>query len=1268
MKKASLLRAKFVLLIIISFTQYSRSQIITSSFNFGFQTTGIDFIDPNVGYVCGYTGLSGYISKTVNGGTTWTPVFNVPDPSDKDFYFIKSLTANNVVALGEESFLNSSIVYLSTDAGTTWSEVTTFAEGLRDAYFVNSLIGYAVGEKGSIIKTIDGGLTWIDKPFPTLQDLTTTYFINNNIGFVGGADILHKTIDGGNTWVADTIPGLVIKDFVFFSSTSGYLLSGDGNIYYTSDTGDHWTLGINSLFPAMYAMEKNSIGSVISSSNGNLCFKLSGSTHWEKFPGDLTLTPKKFSFLNDTLCFSISDFSGFNKIILKYPDTYVPVVRFESSNSTMCLNISQQFLNNSKPGYTYKWYVNNVFQSSAFNFYYTFLSSGSYNVRLTSINPANPFVKDSITTVINVPATPVIHNINISTAQNPVCEGTLPTIIISPIQFQAWYFITDSLGSIINTINHISGSQFFMTLPAMNNTTTFNIVSRLITTCDTITSSQPFTINVVRLAEINTVISADRPYICDMDSTFISIFNSETGIIYRLMKNNILTSDSLPGNGGTIIFHTHNLYFNDADFKIIARNTLNCKREFPDINIRISKVHADFVPVNQNLFVDDTLLLDNTLLVGDSLKWFFDPNASIYDDTSRNPIVSFYDKGIKTALLTIKTDHGCIDSLRKNIYVYNPAPIGSPTVCGATGLPYSIRVSSTLIYRTVIEMTLDKNKNTILTGFIDNEFIGSLGDYMPVAFIIKCDSNMNVVWEKKLYGPLLGYCQSVLTSCIITDHDGNIFVGGRFHCQSLKIDTIQMTSDKYEEMFVAKFSPDGIMNWIIRGEEKYNQLDNGGPSSFTIDDAGYIYTSFLHNSESILLTFPTGDTLTIGYPNAASILKIDPVTGRLLKINGITSENITGEIQVSRNGWFVWTSLPIGPQIKYAPNGKIYLVGLSTKKQFIGSFQVDTTFGNGYTYFAAVADTALNWENAFQLAGYKNNFLNTNFNRDFAPVFDVDLNGNLYFTFRVEKYNVPRTEPSVKLNGSYYYTSGQFLTKFSSSGSLIWSNLNENPHIATRGLFYNNGQLTITGNFRDFFGYISSSGLAVGQKPIGGEDLFIAQADAGNGDLKWCRKYGSVSGWEYFHNAFKSKLSNDIYVSGGIEGGNFLIENFPIQNTMDNIILAKFNPDTICEQIQITNNIEWNQFDEKKDNLQTLLVSYGVNQINIDFLLNEPSIVNIAMYDVWGRRIESLVSDNRLNGGEHKISYPTALSTGIYLIKLEINNQVSITRKVVVSN
>jgi len=188
--------------------------------------------NPSIIYV-GYA--SAGVWKSVNMGTTWTPVFDefpvnsIGDiaiaPSNPDVLYVGTGESNN-----RQSTTSGRGVYKSTDAGKTFALV-----GLEDTHHISRIVidpkdpnivyvaamGHLFGpnkERG-LFKTIDGGKTW-----------TNTRFIDENTGFT---DV-----------VMDPLNSKVLYAASYQRQRTSWGFSGGGpgsGIWKTIDAGRTWT-------------------------------------------------------------------------------------------------------------------------------------------------------------------------------------------------------------------------------------------------------------------------------------------------------------------------------------------------------------------------------------------------------------------------------------------------------------------------------------------------------------------------------------------------------------------------------------------------------------------------------------------------------------------------------------------------------------------------------------------------------------------------------------------------------------------------------------------------------------------------------------------------------------------------------------------------------------------------------------------------------------------------------------------------------------------
>lgn len=115
---------------------------------------------------------------------------------------------------------------------------------LQAVQFPDSTTGFAVGYYGTVIRSVDAGLSWTVLSFPSTGDLRSVYFHDAQNGFVAGDSGLYRTVDGGDSWstVATPVPG-PWRGLTFASPLVGFCAGGDfaaGSLLRTTDGGATW--------------------------------------------------------------------------------------------------------------------------------------------------------------------------------------------------------------------------------------------------------------------------------------------------------------------------------------------------------------------------------------------------------------------------------------------------------------------------------------------------------------------------------------------------------------------------------------------------------------------------------------------------------------------------------------------------------------------------------------------------------------------------------------------------------------------------------------------------------------------------------------------------------------------------------------------------------------------------------------------------------------------------------------------------------------------
>ncbi len=134
---------------------------------------------------------------------------------------------------------------ISLQAGAQWiAQNSGTNQNLYDIEFLNDKTGWAVGDAGVVIKTTDGGNTWVNIPNPSpmyCPNLWSVLPLDSNIVFVtSGKDLIMKSTNGGINWdilnfcqsCNSSMPGITFlnKDTGWFLGSYKVLRTYDGGI------------------------------------------------------------------------------------------------------------------------------------------------------------------------------------------------------------------------------------------------------------------------------------------------------------------------------------------------------------------------------------------------------------------------------------------------------------------------------------------------------------------------------------------------------------------------------------------------------------------------------------------------------------------------------------------------------------------------------------------------------------------------------------------------------------------------------------------------------------------------------------------------------------------------------------------------------------------------------------------------------------------------------------------------------------------------------
>jgi photosystem II stability/assembly factor-like uncharacterized protein len=127
-------------------------------------------------------------------------------------------------------------------SGWTWGDPTPQGENLNNVVFAGAR-GYAVGEFGSVLRSDDGGNTWIGLPSGTRNNLSLVQEVDPNTVVVGGGCTVRESVNAGGSFQrlpldeSESKCTASIASFSFLNASTGFVEQSDGTVLLTTDGG-----------------------------------------------------------------------------------------------------------------------------------------------------------------------------------------------------------------------------------------------------------------------------------------------------------------------------------------------------------------------------------------------------------------------------------------------------------------------------------------------------------------------------------------------------------------------------------------------------------------------------------------------------------------------------------------------------------------------------------------------------------------------------------------------------------------------------------------------------------------------------------------------------------------------------------------------------------------------------------------------------------------------------------------------------------------------
>lgn len=198
-------------------------------------------------------GNQNFMFKTPDGGQSWiAQTIEPPSSISGELHGVAAADHHAFHAVGHDPVSRSrrgEILMTDAERDNIWHPlVDTLRQDLSDIAFFDDLNGVAVGERGSVLATHDGGMSWAYQVTPVSGDYVSLSGVSavkpNKAVIVGNNGTIMISADAGRTWEDKSMPagsgGNYFTDVAMMDDMTGFIIGQKGVVFKTSNGGETW--------------------------------------------------------------------------------------------------------------------------------------------------------------------------------------------------------------------------------------------------------------------------------------------------------------------------------------------------------------------------------------------------------------------------------------------------------------------------------------------------------------------------------------------------------------------------------------------------------------------------------------------------------------------------------------------------------------------------------------------------------------------------------------------------------------------------------------------------------------------------------------------------------------------------------------------------------------------------------------------------------------------------------------------------------------------
>lgn len=365
----------------------------------------------------------------------------------------------------KKQILTLTLIILSIHSFAQWTQIPSGTiTDLKDVHFPSNSVGYAVGNYGIVLKSIDTGNTWLTVHTDSALSFQSVFFTSEDTGYAAGGN-LYKTTNGGANWTEILTDSLNQIIEVFFVNNTFGFASGT-KLYKSINAGISWTsINLNNVFSSIY-FPSDSVGYFIGGPDfGDPLYKTidAGQTYIPITNGFQSIKESTY-FINDSVGYMCG---WYNSMLVKTTNGGMSWQQVDTINSTPCFDVYfldeniGYYIDNSGGTYT----IINTIDGGA-SWTNQLIGTGIWLNAFHYINPITAFAVGDSGTIyktingggVGIQEAQPTQNINIY--PNPFSSST--TLLTDKIFKDATLKVYNLCGQTVKQIDNLSGQTIVL--------------------------------------------------------------------------------------------------------------------------------------------------------------------------------------------------------------------------------------------------------------------------------------------------------------------------------------------------------------------------------------------------------------------------------------------------------------------------------------------------------------------------------------------------------------------------------------------------------------------------------------------------------------------------------------------------------------------------------------------------------------------------------------------------------------------------------------